>query len=135
MLCEHGNIAPCVECDVEPLKTENEALWARVAELESQPAITQLSELMRGLEIGPGMAAMPPHIFYLLGKKIADQAKDATDSAILRKQAGAVDDIRKDLLIDMPVHAISKAVDLRLGLRVDSLREKADEAERVGGEQ
>ena len=22
MLCEHGNIAPCVECDVEPLEAE-----------------------------------------------------------------------------------------------------------------
>lgn len=22
MLCEHGNIAPCVECDVEPLEQD-----------------------------------------------------------------------------------------------------------------
>ena len=26
MLCEHGNIAPCVECDIGQLKAENEAL-------------------------------------------------------------------------------------------------------------
>ena len=33
MLCEHGNIAPCVECDIEPLKAENEALRTRMAQL------------------------------------------------------------------------------------------------------
>lgn len=40
MLCKHGNIAPCVECDIEPLKAENTALkeenkrlMARVADL------------------------------------------------------------------------------------------------------
>lgn len=40
MLCKHGNIAPCVECDIEPLKAENtalkeenERLMARVADL------------------------------------------------------------------------------------------------------
>lgn len=26
MLCEHGNIAPCVECDIEPMKAECEEL-------------------------------------------------------------------------------------------------------------
>ena len=34
MLCEHGNTSPCVECDIEPLRAENESLRARVAELE-----------------------------------------------------------------------------------------------------
>lgn len=33
MLCEHGNISPCVECDIEPLKAENEKLWEKVATL------------------------------------------------------------------------------------------------------
>ena len=43
-----------------------------VVELEDaragQESVTQLSELMRGLEIGPGMAAMKPHGFHALGK-------------------------------------------------------------------
>lgn len=26
MLCEHGNIAPCVECDIGPLKAECDKL-------------------------------------------------------------------------------------------------------------
>lgn len=26
MLCEHGNVSPCVECDMEPLRAENEKL-------------------------------------------------------------------------------------------------------------
>ena len=42
-----------------------------------QESVIQLSELMRGLEIGPGMAAMKPHGFYALGKAIAEQAKKA----------------------------------------------------------
>ena len=44
---------------------------------DGQESVTQLSELMRGLEIGPGMAAMKPHGFYSLGKAIAEQAKKA----------------------------------------------------------
>jgi len=31
MLCEHGNIAPCVECDIEPLKAENKTLRSFLA--------------------------------------------------------------------------------------------------------
>lgn len=33
MLCEHGNISPCVECDIGPLKAENEKLSKDVAKL------------------------------------------------------------------------------------------------------
>lgn len=33
MLCEHGNISPCLECDIGPLKAENEKLSKDVAEL------------------------------------------------------------------------------------------------------
>lgn len=33
MLCEHENTAPCVECDIEPLKAENEALQTLMVEL------------------------------------------------------------------------------------------------------
>ncbi|WP_417315629.1 hypothetical protein [Cycloclasticus pugetii] len=47
------------------------------------------------------------------------------------KQAEAVEDIRKDLLSDLPDHRVSRQVDIRLGLRVNSLREKAEKA---GGE-
>lgn len=74
-------------------KKKLEQAEARCAELESQPATVQLSELMRGLEISSGFLTMPPYIFYLTGKKIADQAKEATDAAILRKQAEAVEAI------------------------------------------
>jgi len=35
MLCEHGNIAPCVECDVEPLERENQELRLQLGHLES----------------------------------------------------------------------------------------------------
>ena len=49
----------------------------REATSAGQESVTQLSELMRGLEIGPGMAAMKPHGFYALGKAIAEQAKKA----------------------------------------------------------
>ena len=34
MLCEHGNIAPCVECDVEPLEEEVKELRFRLEYLE-----------------------------------------------------------------------------------------------------
>ncbi|KAE8546118.1 hypothetical protein F6453_1364 [Marinobacter nauticus] len=42
MLCEHGNIAPCVECDVAPLKAENEALRER---LENYEALKRMHRL------------------------------------------------------------------------------------------
>lgn len=35
MLCEHFNTAPCVQCDIEPLKKENEEL-KQLIELEAQ---------------------------------------------------------------------------------------------------
>lgn len=33
MLCEHGNTTPCVECDIEPLKAENESLRRDISAL------------------------------------------------------------------------------------------------------
>lgn len=33
MICEHGNTAPCVECDIEPLKVENESLQKDISVL------------------------------------------------------------------------------------------------------
>jgi hypothetical protein len=33
MLCEHGNTTPCVECDIEPLKAENESLYRDISAL------------------------------------------------------------------------------------------------------
>lgn len=34
MLCEHGNIAPCAECDVYPLEEELKDLKFRIGYLE-----------------------------------------------------------------------------------------------------
>lgn len=34
MLCEHDNVAPCVQCDIEPLEKENQRLQAQVAQLK-----------------------------------------------------------------------------------------------------
>jgi hypothetical protein len=33
MLCEHFNVAPCVQCDVEPLEKEIKQLKAQIAGL------------------------------------------------------------------------------------------------------
>lgn len=33
MLCEHGNTSPCFECDIEPLRAENEKLREKVKAL------------------------------------------------------------------------------------------------------
>ena len=66
--------------DYKWMSTRDEwELWDRAWQATSagQESVIQLSELMRGLEIGPGMAAMKPHGFYSLGKAIAEQAKKA----------------------------------------------------------
>ena len=90
---ERADSAPAAPQADEWVKCSERLPTEADAELESQPATVQLSELMRGLEISSGFLTMPPYIFYLTGKKIADQAKEATDAAILRKQAEAVEAI------------------------------------------
>lgn len=49
MICEHGNIAPCVECDIVPLKTENESLR------------TMMFQLAEALERIKGLDSMAYH--------------------------------------------------------------------------
>jgi hypothetical protein len=36
MLCEHDNVAPCVQCDIEPLEKENEDLKTRLNHLQTE---------------------------------------------------------------------------------------------------
>lgn len=49
MICEHGNIAPCVECDIEPLKTENESLRTMMFQLAEALEEARLTlEVMQG---------------------------------------------------------------------------------------
>ena len=47
MLCEHGNISPCLECDIGPLKAENEKLSKDVAEL-----VEVLEMMLQMVEMG-----------------------------------------------------------------------------------
>lgn len=43
MLCEHGNVSPCVECDIEPLRAENKKLREKVEALvEALEAIERM---------------------------------------------------------------------------------------------
>ena len=59
MLCEHGNVSPCVECDVAPLKAENEALRARVAQLsEALQVAVDTPELGGGTWYDMAVAAL-----------------------------------------------------------------------------
>lgn len=44
MLCEHGNTTPCVECDIGPLKAENESLRTMVE------ALVEALEQIRAIE-------------------------------------------------------------------------------------
>jgi len=81
--------------------------------------LTEISEGMGGRGMDP----------VLVMQYAASTAGEEAQS--LRKQAEAVEDIRKDLLSDLPDHPVSRQVDIRLGLRANSLREKA---ERAGGE-
>ena len=54
MLCEHGNIAPCVECDIEPLKAENEALRALMVGL-----VEALEDARLTLKVMQGRGSIP----------------------------------------------------------------------------
>ncbi len=59
------------------------AIRASARALAAVPAVEQLSELMRGLEIPPSAAPLSPAALYAIGRAIADQAKSA-------QQAGGV---------------------------------------------
>ena len=113
----------------DAIEKQLEQAQARVAELEGQFHVKQLASLMRGLEVKPGFGSMPPEGFYALGRAIADQAKAATEPAILRKQAEAVGVIA-DKLEGMNL----MRPDEFLRSSAQRLRQQADEAERAGGE-
>ncbi|KAE8545398.1 hypothetical protein [Marinobacter nauticus] len=106
---------------------------ARVAELEGQFHVKQLASLMRGLEVKPGFGSMPPEGFYALGRAITDQAKAATEPAILRKQAEAVEAATKACEIKSATDD-SRCYSVALLGYADRLKRKAAEAERAGGE-
>lgn len=85
MLCEHGNIAPCVECDIGPLKAENEALRATIAGLVKalEEIIDPIRFMEERLEEGErldGMAAvqLAKDVSYLRGIAIAAHRKQET---------------------------------------------------------
>lgn len=141
MTFDGGKFCACAKCEIDPGKEiarlqseltaardEAEGLRGRVSELESQPVAVQLSELMRGLEIGAGMASMPPYIFYLLGKKVADQAKDATDSAILLQRAYALE----AEAMEWPEDQYKECSHVRASIlaAAKELKDKADELEK-----
>jgi len=116
---------------------------ARVAELEGQFHVKQLASLMRGLEVKPGFGSMPPEGFYALGRAITDQAKAATEPAILRKQAEAVKNYSAALgmwLKELPGKPCASFVEgvvssaEQADRYAQRLRQQADEAERAGGE-
>ncbi|MCD1628511.1 hypothetical protein [Marinobacter shengliensis] len=114
------------------LRAKLEKAEARVAELEGQFHVKQLASLMRGLEVKPGFGSMPPEGFYALGRAITDQAKAATEPAILRKQAEAI------LAAEAECRMLSidgfYCWSLALEEYAQRLRQQADEAERAGGE-
>jgi hypothetical protein len=104
-------------------------LKARVAELEAQETITQLAELMRGLEIPTVAVRMNPQGFYALGRAIADQAKAASEAAILRQKADAVDSFVKWVNPHWP-KSLASGISDDAKSYIYELRKSADEADK-----
>ncbi|MBS7349216.1 MAG: hypothetical protein KIG95_03490 [Comamonas sp.] len=58
MICEHGNTSPCVECDIEPLRAENEKLrkdaeryrWLRDGNNEKESEAVHIAVNFYGFE-------------------------------------------------------------------------------------
>lgn len=119
----------------EDMKAAKEQAEAREAELLTICQAVQRDLLLRAEPDWDGSeqqvvnlsAGFWEELNRVIGK-YDDTACKSFDAMILRKQAEAVEDIRKDLLSDLPDHPVSRQVAARLELRVNSLREKAEKA-------
>lgn len=144
MLCEHGNIAPCVECDAAPLKAENEALRAQLKEAEEKGRV--LMDMCRFWKARVAQMHEAAHELYAwcVENLTAEQIKEglpaghkigqlleferpAVEAFILRKQAEAVEDMWDKVNPDNPGRSLRD--------EAQRLRQQAAEAERAGGEQ
>lgn len=67
---------------------------SREAEQPVDDIMVKMSELMRGLEIPPQAIGNPPYFFYLVGKAVADQAKQAPNAQTITQSNNAT---REDL--------------------------------------
>lgn len=66
MLCEHGNMVPCVECDIEPLMVENEKLRCIISDLKDWDC-----------DVSAGFLSIPVHLRRRMQEAI-DAARQET---------------------------------------------------------
>ena len=78
LLCSDGDKVFCPLCHWAAPRNIWNRRPDRIERASGKDGETEkLSELMRGLEIPPAYAAFDAHAFFVLGQKIAAQAKEA----------------------------------------------------------
>lgn len=54
MICEHGNIAPCVACDIDPLEAENKKLIEALKAAQKE-ALRGIKDAHNGFQVAAAL--------------------------------------------------------------------------------